>query len=178
MIQENKNSVRSLPQHDIEKIARATAGIEAIGITETTSTQPEHIDTARFNKFGKRLAAVALVGGLALGFAPRGEQEAPAPEPKSLIELAQDAAHIPVNVETDTLIANVVVNAKNPTPGEAVFNNPAVKAYTAENPDELTSLETSTYSLPFSESGKYAVVERDIDKDGDSDAVAVPAEEK
>lgn len=100
------------------------------------------------------------------------ESKLPEPGPKSLIEHAQEAAHIPVDFESETVV--IKVNAKDSTPAEAMYSDPEVQEYMAENPDEKTSLQTSINSLPSSETGSYGVVETDIDGDGDTDAVAKP----
>jgi hypothetical protein len=123
------------------------------------------------------VGAAALV---ALGFYPRShEAPAPAPTPDSLIDQAQESAQVPYDPSTDELlIGNIRVKPANPnlnSASEAVLGNPDVKTFTAANPDEASTVEASALVLPTNASGEYVVVARDVDNDGDTDAVAVPS---
>ena len=135
-----------------------------------------NINQAEFRP-GRTLTAIAGVGAVAATAylaLPRGEQT-PAPQPETYTEKAQDAAQQPYNPSTDTLVVgNIKVHPRNPnrnTPSEAVLGNSEVKTYVVNNGDESSSLTASSMALPQAES--FAVVTRDIDHDGDPDAVAV-----
>jgi len=142
------------------------------------SNQSETNETFRLPKRVKRnlgLAGVAAASaGVLLNWANPGmhESKLPEPEPKSLMEHAQEAAHIPVDFESETVVIKVKV--KDSQPAEAFYSNPEVQEYMADNPDEKTSLETSINSLSSTETDTYGIVETDIDNDGDLDAVAKP----
>lgn len=146
------------------------------------STTPESNETFRLPKRVKRnigLTGVAAAAtGVLLNWAnpSMSSNELPEPAPKTLMEHAQEAAHIPVDFESETVV--IKVKTKNSQPAEAFYSNPEVQAYMAENPDEKTSLQTSINSLQSTESGMYGVALADIDNDGDSDAVAKPIEKE
>lgn len=118
--------------------------------------------------------AAAVAGWLML---PRGD-DAPAPVPETFTDHVVESAQHPYDPATDEMVIDGIRikpgNAHRDTPSEAVLGNSDVKAYMTDNPDEIASLKTSSLSLPSTESGTYAVVERDVDNDGDTDAVAVP----
>lgn len=177
MINENKNNIYSLPQHDVERIAHATTGIKDIEVPESQYAETEPDQAPRLTKRGKRVlgaGAAAAAAGILLNWINPGisSPESPSPEQKNLVEASVEAAHIPVDFESETVI--IKVNSKNATPAEAFYGKPEVQAYMVENPDEKTSLEASINSLRLNESGKYGIVEIDVDSDGDTDAVAKP----
>jgi hypothetical protein len=130
-----------------------------------------------------RLAKAGLVGAaalVALGFAPRStDAQESVPEQKTYVDLAQESAQQPYDPTTDELVIDGIrvkpADESRNTPSEALLSNPEVANYIAQNPDEAASLEASSLDLPTNESGEYVVVGRDIDNDGDTDAVAVPA---
>ena len=141
--------------------------------TQLPETEPKKINL-------KLMFGVGGAALLALGFLPRShDAPAPAPTPESLIDQAQESAQTPYDPSTDELlIGNIRLKPNNPnlnSASQAVLGNPDVQAFTAANPDEATSIEASAMVLPTDTSGEYAVVARDIDNDGDTDAVAVPA---
>jgi hypothetical protein len=126
------------------------------------------------------MVGVGTAALLALGFAPRShDAPAPTPTPDTFVDQAQQSAQTPYDPAKDELlIGNIRVKPGNSnlnSASEAVLGNPDVKAFEAANPDETTSLEASAMVLPTNASGEYAVVARDVDNDGDSDAIAVPS---
>lgn len=127
-----------------------------------------------------RIALVGAVAGTAAWlFAPKHD-DAPDPTPPTYSEQAEQSAEHPYDPAKDTLIVDDIKvmpnNSHKDTPSEAVLNNEEVNQYIDTNPDESTSLYASATSLD--DHPEYAVVERDIDGDGDKDAVAVPVDEK
>ncbi len=142
----------------------------------TETNTPKNESERGHSKLGVAGLVTAL-GLTALGFAPRSN-EAQAPAPESFTDQVQESAQQSYNPETDKLVIDGITispaDTTIDTPSEAVLANPDVQTYIANNPDETASLETSSMSLPSTESSTYAVVERDVDADGDTDAVAVP----
>lgn len=139
-------------------------------------------ETQKSNETTKgKLGLIAGFGAtalLALGFMPRShEAPAPTPTPDNLIDHAQESAQTPYDPSTDELvIGNIRVKPGNPelnSASQAVLNNSEVKTFMAANPNEAASIEASSLVLPTNASGEYAVVARDVDNDGDTDAVAV-----
>ncbi len=129
------------------------------------------------------LATAGIVGAaalVALGFAPRGQEApAPSPQPETYTDKAQDSAQHAYDPSKDELVIDGIRIKPNDSnlnsPSEAVLGNTEVATYIVNNPDEAASIEASSLSLPTNASGEYVVVSRDIDADGDADAVAVPA---
>jgi len=142
-------------------------------MNEKTNTQNE----SRPSRTVATLAAVGTVAASAFLLLPRGEDK-PAPQPETYTEMAQDSAQTPYDAANDVLVSdNIRIsprNAQKDTPSEAVLSDAGVQTYVVDNPDQSSSLTASSMSLPQAEG--YAVVERDIDGDGDTDAVAVPKE--
>lgn len=130
-----------------------------------------------------KLTTALGVGGvalLALAIFPRSnEAPAPVPEPMTYTDLAQESAQIPYDPSTDELVIDGIrIKPGDParnSASEAVLGNQEVQSYMASNPAEAPSLEASSLSLPTNETGEYVVVKRDIDNDGDTDAVATLA---
>ena len=139
---------------------------------------PEQYDSPRVSsrllKVGVAAAGVAAAAGILL---PRSGNELP-PEPQSFNEHIQESVQKSYNPKTDELlIDNVNIKPNDPnndTVSEAVQNNTEINAYKQDNPDEVPSLVTSAYSVPSAES--YYVVGRDVDGDGDKDAIVVASE--
>lgn len=129
------------------------------------------------------LATAGIVGAaalVALGFSSRGQETpSPSPAPESYTDKAQNSAQQAYDPSVDELIIDGIRikpgNTSLNSPSEAVLGNAEVATYIVDNPDEAASLEASSLALPMNASGEYVVVERDIDADGDTDAVAVPA---
>lgn len=125
------------------------------------------------------LLGLGAVAATALFALPRPGGEAPA-SPERYTESAQNQADVPLSADDTVLIDNIKVKAGNPkadTASEAVLGDPRVKAYVDSHPDQSSAITASALSLPYT-GGEYAIVERDIDDDGDGDAVAVPIETK
>ncbi len=145
-------------------------------MNSTETNIPKNESERGHSKLGVAGLVTAL-GLTALGFAPRSH-DTPAPAPESFTDHVQESAKQPYNPDTDTLVIDGIrikpADTAKDTPSEAVLGNPDVQTYIANNPDEVASLETSSMSLPSTESATYAVVERDADEDGDTDAIAVP----
>lgn len=167
------NTVSNIGKHDPEAIARAT------GMKDLDTTDPAH-DQDVVSK--ENIVPIILgVAGVATAVVLGGQAvtgNTPPPEPKkTLIEHAQDAASKPYDPATDTIVIKGLTigpSSKNGTASEAVLNDPQVQSYIAKHPDESSSLTTSAESLNSSDA-PFDVVKRDIDGDGDTDAVAVPA---
>lgn len=141
--------------------------------TNTTKSESEN----GHSKLGVAALATAL-GLTALGFFPRST-EAPAPvsAPESYTDKAQDSAQQSYDPSKDELVIDGIRikphNSELNSPSEAVLGSKDVQSFMAANPDEAASIEASSMALPTNEAGEYVVVNRDIDADGDKDAVAV-----
>jgi hypothetical protein len=125
------------------------------------------------------LIAVGLTALAALAVGPRShDAPKPIPEPESYTDLAQESAQEAYDpVKDELVIDGIKIKPGNPernSASEAVLGDPAVKEFMQQHPDETAAVESSALALPSSETGEYAVVKRDIDADGDTDAVAVP----
>jgi hypothetical protein len=147
--------------------------------TEINTSIDTSAETSNEQGYSK-LAVVALaVGALAAvaAVAPRGH-DSPEPLTKNLEEQVIDSAQIPYNPATDTLVVKNITlkpgKSDANTPSEAVLGNLDVKLYAVDNPDEAPLITTSAMSLPTA--SHYALVERDVNKDGDPDTIAVPVE--
>jgi len=131
----------------------------------------------RLLKFGKSAAAVGTVAAVAFLTLPRHSAEVPAPVEKSYIDQAQEQAQIPLNKDDKIIIDGIRLRANNPdknSASEAILSNKDVKEFIAENPDEQSGITASAMVAP--EASEYALVERDINDDGEDDTIAVPVE--
>jgi hypothetical protein len=123
-------------------------------------------------------AGAAIVGIAATANVLNAAPDKPAPvKPESFTEKVQESAQVPYDPRTDELkIANIRVKPGSPNknnPSEAVLRDPEVQQFVENNPDEASSVTTSAMSMP-ADTREAAVVMRDVDHDGDDDAVAVP----
>lgn len=152
---------------------------QPLGLEPTVGEQTDS-SNERNLKFVPTAALLTATALTALAIAPRGG-DTPAPQPESFTDKVQESAQIPYDPSKDELVIDGIRikpgNALRNTPSEAVLSNREVKAYVAQHPEESSSITSSTMALPTNESGEYVVVKRDIDKDGDRDAIAVSAEE-
>jgi hypothetical protein len=171
MESKNKN-VHNIGRNDDVAIARE------VGMTEFDNSKTETQTTRTERTPGRvltALGATAAVLGTAWLAAPRSH-DAPQPdEHKDFTEQAAESAHEPYDpAKDDLVIGNIRVKHGDPkrdTPSEAVLSDPRVKEFVAEHPNESSSITTSAMSLP---GGKEAgIVMRDINHDGEKDAVAV-----
>lgn len=135
-------------------------------------------DLSQREKLRRRFAPLALLlGGIAtsLTINALGNDHAPEKEIKSYTELAQDSAERPLHTGDTILIDGIKLDATDPdrnSGSEAVWNDEEVQQFIRDNPDEKAAVISSAYNLPAVET--YAIVERDINNDGDGDAIAVP----
>jgi hypothetical protein len=126
---------------------------------------------------------VALAGIAGTAMALSGPQEQPKQpvQPESFTEQVQESAQTPYDPATDELVINGIkvkpANANRNNPSEAVLGSEKVQEFVAQHPDESSSITTSAMSLP-SDAKEAGIVLRDVDHDGDTDAVAVELETK
>lgn len=171
-----KQTVANIGRHDDLAIARATGSLIEGNTTDKTKNNPNNSSERRSGVPGALLALGAIGTTAWLSGAFSGDNE-PAPVPATYAEQAADAAKKPYNPATDTIvIGNMRIQPGNPafdTPSEAVLGNNEVKQYEAANPDEVSSVTSSALALDVPDSANIGLVERDIDGDGDKDAIAV-----
>lgn len=129
------------------------------------------------NKNILKIVSVPAVALAAVALASSQDAD-PTTVEKTYQEHAQDAAQTPYDPATDELVIdNIRVkpnNDKKNNPSQAVLNDARVQDYADQHPEESTSLTASSMALS-SHSNEFVVVKRDIDNDGDTDAVAVSA---
>lgn len=164
------NTITSIDRNNPEAIAKT------VGLRDINVSRPEQVPDRRLSV----PATIALGGAVvssALWLAGPRPDDAPKSTDPTLTEYAQESANTPYDPSKDKLVIdNVTLSPENNTPSEAVLGNESVQTYIASNSDEELSLVASATSLP-TDYEEYAVVERDIDNDGDTDAVAVPVPE-
>mgnify|MGYP000854685729 CR=1 FL=1 len=174
----NKNNVHNIGRNDRDAIARQ------VGMTEFEPSEsvhkPEQVRDHRPGRVLTALGATAAVLGTAWLAAPRSH-DAPLPDDKKTFsEEVAESAQKPYDPAKDELVIDGIrVKPGNPdrnTPSEAVLGDPRVKAFVEANPDESSSVTTSAMSLPGG--NEAGIVMRDVDHDGDKDAVAVQIEEE
>lgn len=164
----------------LKPVVTEASEVEENPFAEDEENIPDIASAASERRFtnGQILAGVGTIAVAALALLPRGGDQAPAPVPESFSDQVQESAQKAYDPSTDELIINGIkikpANSNKNSASEAVLSDTEVQAYMAENPDEVASLETSSLSLPSTESNTYAVVKRDVDNDGDTDAIAVP----
>jgi hypothetical protein len=144
-----------------------------------TSTPENPRKRIRTGNVIKSVGVVAAAGLLTTWVAgPRGADKPAPDQPPTYGELAQQSAQHPYDPSQDELlIGNIKIKPSSQHrdfPAGAVLHEPRVHEYAVAHPDESTALTDSSLSLPSAES--YSVVARDIDHDGDTDAIAVPNE--
>ncbi len=170
-----KQSVANIGRHDDLALARATGSLVESDTTEKKSTPND--PSERRSRMPETLLALGAIGATAwLSGAFSGDNE-PSPLPATYAEQSADAAKKSYNPATDTIvIGGMRIQPGNPkfdTPSEAVLGNSEVKQYEAANPDEVSSITSSALALDVPDGATIGLVERDIDGDGDKDAVAV-----
>lgn len=174
MSNEKTNNVHNFGQDKPESVARAVGVLKE---STQVDSEPALLRPDRRLKPGKIAGAVGVLGVAAWALLPRPDQP-PAPVPETFAEKVADSAQKPYNPDTDEIVIDGIrIKPNNPernTPSEAVLHHPDVKAYVAAHPDESSAVTTSAMSLSSSKEG-YALVERDVDSDGDNDTLAVLA---
>lgn len=124
------------------------------------------------------MMSIGVVAAAAFLLLPRVQGEMPVPE-KSFLEHAQDQARIPLGESDEIVIDGIRIKPNNPrknTASEAILGNKDVQAFMEANPREKSGIEQSALVAPTS--SEYAIVKRDIDDDGELDAIAVPVESR
>lgn len=173
----NTNKVINIGRNDRDAIARE------VGMTEFEPSQSNQTVESRTERSPGRvltaLGATAAVLGTAWLVAPRSP-DAPQPDDtKNFTEQVAESANHPYDPAKDELVIDGIrVKPGNPelnTPSEAVLHDPRVKEFVVDNPDESSSITTSAMSLPGG--NEAGIVMRDVDHDGDKDAVAVQIED-
>lgn len=147
-----------------------------------TRTKPTPELTRKQKLMRRLIVPIAVAAGLGVGnhlYSDGPEEEDVTPiSSTEYLDDAVDAAQDPYNSETDSkIVSNITPDSENPTASEAVQNNEQVKDFMKNNPDEVPSIIASSNSLG---NVTYSIdlVGRDIDGDGDKDAVAVPSEKQ
>lgn len=126
----------------------------------------------------RELAAIGMVAAAAFVALPRISGEAPTSAEPSYTEAVQESVKMTpsYNPETDEIVIDGIhIKPNNPaknTPSEAVLSNSEVRDYMAEHPEEKAAIITSANSLP-SMTKEAAIALRDVDSDGDTDAIAI-----
>jgi len=151
-----------------------TINVDASPNASQVPVRVEH----RTKEVVKNIAAVGTVAAAAFLAMPRPGGEAPAPAEPSYTEAVQESVNTApsYNPETDELVFKGVRvkpnnSAKN-TPSEAVMSYPKTIDYIAEHPSEKTAIVTSAELLPGM-TQEAAIALRDVDGDGDMDAIAL-----
>ncbi len=116
-------------------------------------------------------AALLAAGGTYWLVGPRAHDAPPEPT-KTFEDAVTDSAQRPYDPAKDELVIGNIRVKPGHTASYSILTNERVKAFEATNPDEKASIMTSAMTVPSNHS-KYAVVERDVDNDGDTDAIAV-----
>jgi hypothetical protein len=172
----DKNII-NIGRNDRDAIARET------GMTEFTPKQRTERKaikrTPELSRNARRtitaLGAATAVLGTAWLAGPRSH-DAPQPDDKkNFTEQVIESAHTPYDPATDELVIDGIRVKPGGTPSEAVLGDPRVKAFVENHPDESSSVTTSAMSLPGGD--EAGIVMRDVDHDGDKDAVAVEVKE-
>ena len=132
---------------------------------------------AKLTERGRRVAvttAAGFVALLAFGIANSMDTDSPEPKPlnnKEYLDAAAKSSKDDQNPDDKVLIPYIEQNSEH-TAFSSVFENPAVATYILENPSEKAAIQASATNVPHSPDG-YALVGRDIDGDGDKDAIVV-----
>lgn len=137
--------------------------------TSITNERPRHS-----RRIVESLAAVATAGVAIATFNTLSDNEAPQPT-YSYTELARDSANTSLQEDDKILIDGIKLDPNDSdknSGSEAVLNSEKVQLFMKENPDEAAAIKSSAFNLPAV--GEYAIVERDINGDGEGDAIAVP----
>jgi hypothetical protein len=138
-----------------------------------TNSRSEYLPTAKRDRRALMAAGSAVVAAAFLTL-PRLGADLPAPEP-TFSEQIESSAQIPQTeddaVAIDTIAIDPTDSGRN-SASEVVEASEEVDAYLASNPDEEYSIDVSSNTVP--PATEYSVVERDVDGDGDTDAIVVP----
>lgn len=169
----NKNNVINIGQNDRDALAKE------VGMTEfvpsSVPAESEHsTETPRTGRLLTALGMTAAVAGTAWLAAPRAHDTPQPDNNKSFAEKVADSAKVSGNPAEDFVVNGIRVKTNDPnrnTPSEAVLNDPRVKAYEKANPDEVSSITDSAMALPGGK--EFGIAMRDVDHDGDKDAIAV-----
>ena len=114
---------------------------------------------------------VALLGALALGPEIAGQDSAENHSQQTYEQAVTESAQDPLDRETETPVIDNIVVPAGMIPTEYIPSDPRVVEYVVQNQDEATAVTTSVNSLKTVDTNTYALVERDVDNDGDTDAV-------
>ncbi len=134
---------------------------------QSPDTEPGRLRNVLLGGTGLVAAAVWLLH-------PQGSSEPVKGDIMSYTELAQESAQIPASSTDTVLLKNIKLNVNDSdknSGSEAILNNKRVQQFMDDNPDERAAIISSANALPAA--GKYAIVERDINGDGEGDAIAV-----
>lgn len=167
------NNVVNFGQDDPETIAHTVGVIKDLEVPTPAPAAPETTDDGR--SIVPIMAGVAAVAAVATLAGPALRHDTPAPEPKkTYVQKVEESANKPYDPSKDTIVINgIKIKPGNPdknTPSEAILSNRKVQEFVDANPNQSAAITTSAMTGSGSE---FAVVERDVDGDGDMDAIAV-----
>ena len=141
---------------------------------EQIKTEAHHINAAKAMG-GLSLAVLAFIGHNSLSSDEPSPEErrdtSPSVGYEAYKEAAVESAQNPLDRETETPVVDNIVVPSGMIPTEYIPNDPRYIEYLTKNPTEKTALVTSLNSQKTLDTDTYAIVERDIDGDGDTDAV-------
>lgn len=175
---ETNNSIANITRNDPEALAKV------VGMRDLQSEELESaVDSVptrspERGRVGEVLMGLGIVAAAAFFVLPRTSGEMPVPA-KNFLERAQDQAQIPLGEGDEIVIDGIRLkpnNVRKDTASEAILGNKDVQAFMEANPREKSGIEQSALVAPTS--SEYAIVKRDIDNDGELDAIAVPVESR
>lgn len=147
-----------------------------------TQKTAEQIRVERHHHYaGRTIAALALglIGTFTFNHANHDSSESEKSKdtpshsvsPKEYEQAVVNSTQIPLDRNTETPVIDNIVVPEGMIPSDYIPTEPRVVEYVANNHNEEAAVETSINSLKTLDTNTYALVERDVDGDGDTDAV-------